>query len=92
MKIKKEISERIVRKCLECAKQIPIILYSDGSYRNGHYFGKLPLYTKAERKKELRGGTHKSKIGNHWFNVCNYDPKPYKHIEYWECPKCYWRY
>jgi len=37
-----------------------------------------------------RGGTHKSKLSPNWV-VYNYDPKPYVHFEYWECPNCYWR-
>jgi len=30
------------RTCAVCGKKIEAILYSDRSYRGGHYFGKVP--------------------------------------------------
>ena len=72
--------------------QMHVVFYSDKKYRGGHYFGKVPLYRKSELKKMARSGTHKSKISARWtIDVCNYEPKPYAHVEYWECPECYWR-
>ena len=35
---KKIIKERIVRQCSICPKKINVILYTDDSYRGGHYF------------------------------------------------------
>lgn len=87
---KKNIRERIERKCAVCGKTMRVILYTNGTYRSGHYFGKIPLHRKSELNKMKKSGTHVSKIGDISFNVYNYDPKPYKWVEYWECPKCYW--
>ena len=28
--------------------------------------------------------------GGHYFGKVSLAGKPYKHPEYWECPKCYW--
>jgi sucrose-6-phosphate hydrolase SacC (GH32 family) len=38
----KEISKKLAKKCVICGKQIKVILYKNKSYRNGHYFGKIP--------------------------------------------------
>ena len=38
---KKEIKKRLVKSCSICEREIRLICYSDGSYRGGHYFGKL---------------------------------------------------
>lgn len=87
----KQIKKRLNKKCLCCGRDIKVIIYSKSDYRGGHFFGKLPLTTKAEEKKSFKAGTHKEIIGGHEFNILNVDPKPYAFVEYWECPKCYWR-
>jgi len=33
-------------------------------------------------------GVRKAKIGSIEVEVYRYDPKPYKHVEYWECFSC----
>lgn len=40
--VKKEISKRLTKSCVICGKQIKVIVYTDHSYRNGHYLGKIP--------------------------------------------------
>lgn len=87
--IKKEILKRENKTCACCGKEIKVIIYTDKSYCGGHYFGKIPICSKKEQEKSQKAGTHKSKMGGHILNVCNYNPKPYKNLEYWECPKCY---
>ena len=86
----KTIKKRIIRKCSICGNEAHIIVYTDRSYRGGHYFGKTPLFTKEEWTKAHKFGTHTSTIAGIEIQVMNKDPKPYKHIEYWECPRCYW--
>ena len=88
--MKKEIKKRLSKKCLCCGREVRVIVYSKSDYRGGHFFGKLPLTTKAEDKKSFEAGTHIEKIGDFEMNVLNIDPKPYAFVEYWECPKCYW--
>mgnify|MGYP001572388026 CR=1 FL=1 len=41
-KVKKEIIDRLKRKCVVCGKKMKIILYKDRTYRGGKYwsFGK----------------------------------------------------
>jgi len=89
-----KISRRIVRQCVVCGKNINVIVYTNGKYRNGHYFGKIPLHTKKALKEVGRAGTHEVKMGGSIWNIwkiMNKDPKPYKYAEYWECAKCYWK-
>lgn len=86
-----KISGRITRHCVVCGKDINIIMYKDGKYRNGHYFGKIPLYTEKAWNEARRAGTHEVKMSGSIWKVMNKDPKPYKYAEYWECSKCYWR-
>lgn len=85
----KTIKDRVEKICSICGKKIKVILYDDRSYRGGHYFFDIPICTKAEEKKSFRAGTREWKFGGRVFNVLKRDPKPYKHIEYWECPRCY---
>lgn len=87
----KEIKRRLQKKCAICGGPIRVFVYKDKTYRGGHYFFDIPLYSKSEQKKMRESGTHKSKVGNMEFDVINYAGKPYKEVEYWECPKCYWR-
>jgi len=89
---KKEINKRLRKTCACCGRKIKVILYKDKSYRGGHYFGKIPLYTKKEISKALKAGVRKENINGFTFEVIKKDLKPYAHKEYWECPKCYWQY
>ena len=73
--------------CTVCGKTIKV--RSNGKIVGGYYFGKIPLHRKSELEKMRRSGIRKSKIGPIQINVYKYDPKPYKHIEYWECLACY---
>jgi len=90
-KLKKEIIKRLEKICAICGRKIKVILYQDRSYRGGHYFGKVPLYTKQELNKTLKVGTRKERIAGLEIEVLKRDPKPYEFEEYWECPKCYWQ-
>ena len=89
---KKQIKSRLEKSCSICGKEIKVILYTDKSYRGGHYFFDIPISTKKEEAKARKAGTRTWKFGGLEFQVMKKDPKPYKHIEYWECPKCYWRW
>ena len=90
IKNKKEIIKRLNKTCAVCGRKIKVIFYKDRTYRGGHYFGKIPLFSKKELDQASKAGTRKVKIGDMVFNGLKKDPKPYKHEEYWECPKCYW--
>lgn len=85
----KTIKDRLEKICVSCGKKIKVILYSDRSYRGGHYFGKISISTKKEWAKAHKAGTRTWKFEGQEFQVMKKDPKPYKHVEYWECPKCY---
>ena len=86
----RKIRERVERICIVCGKRMNVIRYTDKTYRNGHYFGKIQLYSKKELARMRKSGTHKSRLAGLDMNVYNYDPKPYAHTEHWECPSCYW--
>ena len=45
------IKKRLDKKCLCCGRDIRVLIYSKNDYRGGHFFGKLPLKTKAEAEK-----------------------------------------
>ena len=83
-------TKRIKKQCAVCGKQMEVLSRPNKTYRGGHYFGEIPISSKKEMKKAIAAGTHKSKIGKMTIEVLNKDPKPYKYLEYWECPKCYW--
>ena len=87
---KKTIAKRSEKKCLVCGKKIRVIHYTDYTYRGGHFFERIPISTKKEREKARRAGTVEKKIGGMVVHVMRRDSKPYKFIEYWECPACYW--
>lgn len=89
--MKKYISKRLDKTCADCGKKFKLISYNDHTYRGGHYFGKIPIYTKKETDRMCRGGTKTEKLGNMNVEVFKISPKPYKHLEHWECPKCYWK-
>ena len=64
----------ILRKCSVCGKNII----------NGHYFGKVKIPVgKGEHKK-----VGISKLGNIKCDVVRWTGKG-KHVEYWECNKCF---
>ncbi len=86
-----KIIGRLEKRCAVCGRRMRVILYRKGTYRGGHYFGKWPLYRKREIQKTLAAGTRKSKMGDLVVEVLKKNPRPYQHIEYWECPRCYWR-
>lgn len=89
--MKKCISKRLDKTCAVCGRKFKLISYSDRTYRGGHYFGEIPICTNKETKRMLRGGTRTEKLGNMTVEVFKINPKPFKHLEYWECPKCYWK-
>lgn len=87
----RKIVGRLKKRCVVCGIRMRVILYRGGTYRGGHYFGKIPLHRKRETEKALKVGTRKVRFGDSWYDVLKKDPKPYAHAEYWECPKCYWQ-
>lgn len=82
-------TDTLNRQCNVCSRSLSIILKANGHYRGGYYFGKVPKVSKAETNKALKGGTKPVRIGSHVFQVLKHDPKPYGHVEYWECDGCY---
>lgn len=72
----------INRQCSVCGKEIKVILYKDGKYRGGHYFG--DLYNGGKFAQfEIKNGEF-VRIGK-WV-----DHGPRKFLcEYWECSKCF---
>jgi hypothetical protein len=87
---KKVIKKHVQKKCSICPREMDVIIYTDKSYRGGHYFGRVPLSTEKEKAKARSFGTRTVKWGDMEVQVCNKDPKPYGYFEYWECLKCYW--
>lgn len=87
----KIIKNRLAKTCSICGKAIKVVTYTNRTYRGGHYFFDIPICSKKEWDKAHKAGTRTWKFGGKEFQVMKKDPKPYKHIEYWECPKCYWR-
>jgi hypothetical protein len=85
----KLIKAKKQKSCVICGKVINVTIYSDKTYRGGHYFGKVPLHTHKALHQALKAGHRESKMGNISFQVLNQDPVAYKHIEYWECTRCY---
>ena len=85
------IKERLKKNCSVCARKINLIVYQDRTYRGGHFFGKIPLFSNKALRKAMEFGTHASKLGGATIQVMNRGPKPQRYEEYWECPRCYWR-
>ena len=81
----KHIRKRISRQCAVCGRHFRPILYSDHTYRGGHYFGEIPKY----RKRDLR--TAKSRYDRELKGWVLQNIKPIRYVEYWECPKCFWK-
>jgi len=48
IKNKKEIIKRLNKTCAVYGRKIKVIFYKDRTYRGGHYFGKIPLFSKKE--------------------------------------------
>ena len=74
-----------------CSKVINVIIYSDKSYRGGHFFGKIGLTTKKADAEAMKAGFRDVNLNGHMLHVMNKEAKPYKYVEDWECPKCYWK-
>ena len=89
LKAKRIIKDRFEKTCSVCGGKIKIILYKDRSYRGGHYFFKIPLVSKKEMAKALKAGTKETTLGKIKIKVLKKDPRPYSHMEYWECSDCY---
>lgn len=87
----KEIKKRLVKDCAICGKLMKVIVYTDKTYRGGHFFGKIPLHTQKAMREADKAGYTEKKWGTLTVRVMKKDPVAYKHVEYWECPKCYWR-
>lgn len=87
----KEIKKRLTKDCAICGTCMKVIIYNDKTYRGGHFFGKIPLHTDEAWKKALKSGYTEKKIGTIMVRVMKKDPVAYRHTEYWECPKCYWK-
>ena len=90
--IKKQLLKKFIKTCADCTSNMKVFLYSDKSYRGGHYFGKIGFCSKKEEEKARKSGSKKFSWLGHTFYTWNYEAKPYKHLEHWECPKCYWRH
>jgi hypothetical protein len=85
----KTIKDKLEKLCSLCGKKIKVIVYTNSLYKGGNYFFDIPISTKKEWARVLKLSTTPSKFGNGIMQVLKEDPKPYKHIEYWECDKCY---
>lgn len=72
------------RKCSICGQNIRIVLYHDGKYRGGHYFGKIPMRFTGTRKI-----VSYFRLGRKYFPVIDLKPVKTSEVEYWECSKCY---
>lgn len=93
--MKKRLEKKHLQKtCTVCGKKIKLIVYPSRAYRGGHYFGKIPLYREgAYEQARKKYGTKKVELRDGFIiDMLKKDPKPYGYAEYWECPKCYWRY
>jgi len=69
------------RRCAVCGKELKIKVYEDGSYRGGHYFGKVPINWKDVKT------IGKTRIGKIDVNVVELVEPECE--EYWECEDCY---
>lgn len=87
----KIIKKRINKECVICGKAIAVVIYSDKSYRGGHYFGKVPLHTKKALREAMKAGYREVNMAGRVVQVMKKDPIAYKYLEYWECSKCYWQ-
>ena len=85
------LPREIKKQCSVCGKKILVNIYSKDNYTGGNYFGKIPLCTNQEFNKALKAGTKKERLGKTVIEILNKDPIPYKHAEYWECDKCYFK-
>ena len=77
------------RQCAVCGKKVTIRVEVDKSYTGGHYFGKVPIYSKKEMDKAMRLGSRRTETCGRVINVLKYDLKQCGHEEYWECDSCF---
>lgn len=63
---KKKVRKVITRRCSVCGKELKIVVYEDGTYEGGHYFGNL-------KKLVKEYGTYDSTIPNEEYEYweCN---------------------
>ncbi len=80
-----------MRECAVCANEIKVVRYTDKSYSGGHYFFDVPIISKKEFRRAVKDGVKKKMMGEIGVSVYKKEPKPYKYVEYWECPKCFYR-
>ena len=66
LKIKEKL-KTLAKKCSICSKSMRVIVYKNRAYRGGHYFGKIPLYKKAELQKAIKAGTRQTHLGKMTF-------------------------
>ena len=83
------ITQKLFRNCAVCVKPIIVTLRGDKIQRGGYYFGKIGISSKREWDRVLKLGTRKSRLFGKSISILKEDPKPYKYVEYWECPKCF---
>lgn len=74
-RVKRTIQSRINRRCVICGRHIRVIVYEDGSYRGGQYFGEMPELAMRKRPREYDDPVIAEDIWRH-------------SDEYWECPAC----
>lgn len=77
--------KKLHRKCLVCGKRILVTVYSDGHYKNGHYFNKVKFPVKGTGiyKKAVT-----TKLGSMKVDVVKWTEQEGE-VEYWECNVCY---
>ncbi len=86
----KSIKKRVNKTCSMCGKEINVIIYTGTTYRGGHFFGKVGLTTKKAEMEAHKAGTRLYNFHGTILRVMSKDSVPYKYVEDWECPKCYW--
>jgi len=75
--------EMIKRTCSVCGAEIEIIVYDDGSYQGGHFFGEV-----AVPEKDPDGEYVDVDDGSTDMDVVEWTGEK-KSFEYWECDECY---
>jgi hypothetical protein len=88
----KNLFRKIIRNCADCGRKMTVYIYADKKKNNrgGHYFGKIGICSKKENAKEAKSPRTKHKFHGLVYYMHKYVAKPYKYLEHWECPKCYW--
>ena len=90
-KTKKVIIKRMARACSCCGKPLAVIIYTDKSYRGGHYWEKIGITTKKADREARKAGSRPWNFHGTILHVMNKEAVPYKYVEDWECTKCYWK-